>query len=70
MGHNNQRATKLDADYVLEYKNTQLAVVEAKKTSKSYTAGVSQAKNYAKKLNIRFTYATNGKKIYQIDSFY
>ncbi|MDA9841823.1 DEAD/DEAH box helicase family protein [Candidatus Marinimicrobia bacterium] len=67
MGHNNQRATKLDADYVLEYKNTQLAVVEAKKTSKSYTAGVSQAKNYAKKLNIRFTYATNGKKIYQID---
>ena len=23
MGHNNQRATKLDADYVLEYKNTQ-----------------------------------------------
>ena len=67
MGHNNQRATKLDADYVLEYKNTQLAVVEAKKTSKSYTTGVSQAKNYAKKLNIRFTYATNGKKIYQID---
>ena len=67
MGYNNQRATKLDADYVLEYKNTQLAVVEAKKTSKSYTAGVSQAKNYAQKLNIRFTYATNGKKIYQID---
>ena len=67
MGHNNQRATKLDADYVLEYKNTQLAVVEAKKTSKSYTTGVSQAKNYAKKLKIRFTYATNGKKIYQID---
>ena len=36
MGHNNQRATKLDADYVLEYKNTQLAVIEAKKTSKDY----------------------------------
>ena len=67
MGHNNQRATKLDADYVLEYKNTQLAVIEAKKTSKDYTAGVSQAKNYANKLQIRFTYATNGKKIYAMD---
>ena len=30
VGHNNQRATKLDADYVLEYKNTPLAVIEAK----------------------------------------
>ena len=67
MGHNNQRTTKLDADYVLEYKNTQLAVIEAKKTSKDYTAGVSQAKNYATKLQIRFTYATNGKKIYAMD---
>lgn len=67
VGHNNQRGTKLDADYVLEYKNTPLAVIEAKKASLDYTAGVSQAKNYATKLQIRFTYATNGKKIYAMD---
>ena len=45
----------------------QLAVIEAKKASLDYTAGVSQAKNYATKLQIRFTYATNGKKIYAMD---
>ena len=67
VGHINQRGTKLDADYVLEYKNTPLAVIEAKKASLDYTAGVSQAKNYATKLQIRFTYATNGKKIYAMD---
>lgn len=55
------------ADYILEYKNRKLAVVEAKEVSKDYTEGVSQAKLYAEKLNIRFTYSTNGLKIYQID---
>lgn len=55
------------ADYILEYKNRKLAVVEAKEVSKDYTEGVSQAKLYAEKLNIRFTYSTNGLKIYQVD---
>ncbi len=32
-----------------------------------YTDGVGQAKDYAERLNIRFTYATNGLKIYRID---
>ena len=59
LGHGNQRSSSKSADYVLEYKNMQLAVIEAKKTPLDYTAGVSQAKFYAKKLQIRFTYATN-----------
>jgi type I restriction enzyme R subunit len=63
----NARAPKLSADYVLIYKNVKLAVVEAKKSTRSYTDGVAQAKQYAELLNVRFTYATNGTDIYQID---
>ena len=55
------------ADYVLEYRNTKLAVVEAKADIEELTEGVGQAKDYAGKLAIRFTYATNGKGIYGID---
>ena len=58
---------KLSADYVLFYKNVKLAVIEAKKYSRSNTDGVQQAKLYAGLLQVRFTYATNGREIYQID---
>jgi type I restriction enzyme R subunit len=64
---NGQRGPALKADYVLEYKGQKLAVVEAKKESLSHTEGVGQAKDYAQKLQIRFTYATNGHKFYGID---
>jgi len=64
----NGRKTKpLFADYVLQYKNRNLAVIEAKAREKYYTEGVAQAKDYAKRLQIRYTYATNGLKIYEID---
>lgn len=62
-----KRGKALSADYVLEYRNTKLAVVEAKSDEKALTEGVGQAKDYAGKLSIRFTYATNGKGIYGID---
>ena len=65
-GHG-RRGKALTADYVLEYRNTHLAVVEAKAIGEELTEGVGQAKNYAEKLAIRFTYATNGKGIYGID---
>jgi len=55
------------ADYVLVYRNTKLAVIEAKAWDKHYTEGVTQAKGYAKKLAVRFTYSTNGQVIYGID---
>jgi type I restriction enzyme R subunit len=65
-GHG-KRGKALTADYVLEYRNTKLAVVEAKAWDKPLTEGVGQAKEYAGKLEIRFTYASNGQGIYGID---
>ena len=65
-GHGH-RGKALKADYVLEYRNTKLAVVEAKAWNEELTDGVGQAKDYAGKLAVRFTYATNGKGIYGID---
>lgn len=64
---NAKRARADIADYVLVYRNTKLAVVEAKAWNKTYTEGVGQAKGYAKRLNVRFAYATNGQAIYCID---
>ena len=65
-GHG-KRGKALTADYVLEYRNTKLAVVEAKAWDKPLTEGVGQAKDYAAKLSIRFTYATNGQGVFGID---
>ena len=46
-----QSAAKAEiADYVLVYRNTKLAVIEAKAWDKPYTEGVGQAKSYAAKL--------------------
>ena len=64
----NAKRAKADiADYVLVYRNTKLAVVEAKAWDKPYTEGVGQAKGYAARLSVRFAYATNGQAIYGID---
>jgi type I restriction enzyme R subunit len=62
-----KRDKALTADYVLEYRNTKLAVVEAKAWDKALTEGVAQAKDYAEKLAVRFTYSSNGQGIYGID---
>jgi len=62
-----RRGKALSADYVLIYRNTKLAVVEAKAWDEALTEGVAQAKNYAGKLAIRFAFSTNGQGIYQID---
>lgn len=55
------------ADYVLFYRGHRLAVVEAKKRDAGVTEGLAQAKAYAAKLAIRFTYSTNGLGVYQAD---
>ena len=52
------------ADYILVYKNRKMAVIEAKAEDLPVTEGVAQAKAYAQKLHIEYTYATNGKEIY------
>ena len=61
------RAKAEIADYVLVYRNTKLAVIEAKAWDKPCSEGVGQAKQYAAKLAVRFTYASNGQTIYGID---
>ena len=62
-----RRAKPLIADYVLVYRNTKLAVIEAKAWNEQLTEGVGQAKDYAGKLALRFAYSTNGQGIYTID---
>jgi type I restriction enzyme, R subunit len=66
LGHGKKTAP-LSADYVLNYRNRNLAVIEAKKRDLDYTDGVGQAKDYAQRLQVRFTYSTNGLKIYEMD---
>lgn len=65
IGSSSSRALKVD--YILVYKGVKLAIIEAKSDEKDYNEGVAQAKLYAQMMNIRFTYATNGDKIYEID---
>jgi len=60
------RAKPLIADYVLVYHGRKLAVIEAKSDELAVGEGVAQAKNYAEKLHLDYTYACNGKEIYQI----
>jgi type I restriction enzyme R subunit len=62
-----RRGKALSADYVLVYRNTRLAVIEAKAWGESLTEGVAQAKNYADELAIRHAYSTNGQGVYAID---
>jgi len=66
-GGKGARAKAEIADYVLVYRNTKLAVIEAKAWDKPHTEGVGQAKSYAAKLAVRVAFATNGQAIYGID---
>ncbi|MFZ2541640.1 MAG: DEAD/DEAH box helicase family protein [Gallionella sp.] len=62
-----QRGKPEIADYVLVYRNHKLAVVEAKRWDAPHTEGLAQARAYAGKIGTRFTYATNGQRIYGVD---
>ncbi len=60
------RTGQMKADYVLAFKNRKLAIVEAKSADLEVGEGVAQAKLYAIKLELAYTYATNGREIYEI----
>ena len=62
-----RRAQPLKADYVLIYRNTKIGIIEAKEWHQELTEGVAQAKNYAAKMSIRYTYSSNGQGVYGID---
>jgi len=67
-GRKSKRNDPIKADYILfAAPNFKLAVVEAKAYDKPHDQGMQQAINYAEKLNLKFAYATNGKKIEEYD---
>lgn len=61
------RGRRCFVDYLLHRDNRYLAVVEAKKESEHPTKGLQQAIDYAKKLQVRFVYSSNGKQTYEFD---
>lgn len=60
------RAKPEIADYILVYRNRKIGVIEAKAVGVPVGEGVAQAKSYAEKLHINYTYTTNGREIYEI----
>ena len=62
-----KRGKRLFVDYLLKYKNVNLAIIEAKRIDKHPTEGLQQAIGYAEKLKVNYVYSTNGKKIYEFD---
>jgi len=62
-----RRGKPLIADYILVYRNTKLAVIEAKAFGEPLTEGLAQAKDYSGKLAIRYAYSTNGQGVYCAD---
>ena len=68
VGSKHRRETPLRADYVLEYKpGVPIAVVEAKREYSIPGKGLQQAKDYAQKLDVPFSYSTNGSGIVEDD---
>ncbi len=60
-GNITARGRKKSADYLLSYKNNfPLAIVEAKDNTKPVGAGLQQAIDYAKALDVPYVYASNG----------
>src|SRR5689334_17407060 len=56
------------ADYLLRYRRDfPIAVVEAKADYRTPGAALTQAKEYAEILDVKFAYATNGKGIVEFD---
>lgn len=60
-GNITARGRKKSADYLLSYKNNfPLAIVEAKGNTQPVGAGLQQAIDYAKALDVPYVYASNG----------
>jgi len=53
------------ADVLLHHQDKDLAIIEIKSSSNEPKAGLKQAINYGKELNIDYVYATNGLEIYE-----
>ena len=59
------RGKRKFADYILFYKpNVPIAIIEAKKNTRSVQAGIQQALDYANTLDIPFVFSSNGDGFY------
>jgi len=68
IGNKPRRAKQRRADYLLYLRRDfPIAVVEAKELGLPAENGVQQAREYAEMLGLRFAYATNGRRIIEID---
>jgi len=67
-GNSTRRGKSKRADYLLRItRNFPLAVLEAKSAYKKPGDGLQQAKDYAKILDLKFAYSTNGHRIIEYD---
>lgn len=68
VGSKHRRGDELRADYVLEYiPGLPIGVVEAKRQYSTPGQGMQQAKRYAERLDVPFSYSTNGESIVEDD---
>ena len=61
------KGKQCSVDYLLQYNNTNVGLIEAKRESLPITEGLQQAQDYGKKLGVRFVYSTNGRGIFEYD---
>jgi type I restriction enzyme R subunit len=59
-GKHHVRAKPKRADYILNYKNIRLAIVEAKNNNRTVGHGMQQALEYAEALQVPFVFTSNG----------
>lgn len=62
-----RRSAPLRADFALLHGERPVAVVEAKRTRRDVRVGVQQARRYADRLDVPLAYATNGRRIIEIN---
>lgn len=66
-GQKYTRGKQKRADYVLLYKSTMVAIIEAKDNNHSLGHGMQQAKEYADILDVPFVYSSNGDAFLEHD---
>ena len=67
-GRTGKRSDPNKADYVLKLgSDYKVAIIEAKAWDKPHDEGMQQALHYAKKMDLKFAYSTNGQKIEEYD---
>lgn len=69
VGDEARRREPRRADYLLRYQGQMIAVLEAKDETQAVDAGLEQAKDYARLLDVPFAYSSNGHGFVEFDFF-